>query len=329
MRVTNAFGTVTSQAATLNVFVNPIAITNQPDRVAVEVGEAFSLLWASGVRSPSTSGRRRAAPVGGPMSGTTANLTFANPQPTHAGEYSVIVTNWTTRATSEVATVLVNVDTTGPTLVKAVAQATFPPYRIDAAFSDSSKQLQLATAINTNNYVITQVGTTNRLIVTNAAPFGGTNVQLRLSTPWVSGAQYVLTVNGIKDGKGNVIAPDSKVSVGRKHADLFNTDYPWKCWQGTFPFEGDIESYVGKRWITNYFVDPALPDLTIYGPGIFYFDYDPSADMCGGTRGTRIFHRRANDLFHDQVHRADRGSASHYRVAHHGGRWRGVLPEWQ
>ncbi len=98
--VTNIFGAVTSSAVQLTLVSAP-AITNQPANLSVEAGRtAFFTVGASGSRPLTYQWFFQGALL---ADATTSLLTRASVQTVHEGEYQVVVTNVSGRATSDVA----------------------------------------------------------------------------------------------------------------------------------------------------------------------------------------------------------------------------------
>jgi len=104
--VANAGGSVTSGAGTLIVYV-PVAIQTQPQNQTVPQGGATSFWVVASGSSPLTYQWNF---NGSPISGaTSSSLTFANAQPSQAGNYAVVLSNPAGSVTSAAATLTVNV----------------------------------------------------------------------------------------------------------------------------------------------------------------------------------------------------------------------------
>ena len=102
--VSNAWGSVTSQVATLTV-VDPFIATN-PASQAVQGGQAAAFsVTAAGAQPLSYQWRRNGAPV---PNATNTSLNFSSAQGTNAGFYDVVVTSTFGSATSTMAALTVN-----------------------------------------------------------------------------------------------------------------------------------------------------------------------------------------------------------------------------
>lgn len=286
--VSNIFGTTISAAATLQVFGNPPVITNQPpDDSLVDVLESFALTIGVSGSVPAYQWQRQSTTPGvfTTIPGAIA-ASYAVPS-TIAGTnfYRCIVTNSYGRATSIVARVIVAVDGTGPTLASAIADEAGPPWIIRVNFSDSKKQILPLTLTNIANYTITEVGTTNRLTVTNITSGGALTALLRVGNRWQDGANYVLNVNNVRDWSPatNVIAPNSKIGLTfNTTTEVFGMNNTWRYYNGDglwTPY--DLESVL-PGWKTNYL--EGAPQYS-EGQGVLGFDYDTLV-LCTGSVNT-------------------------------------------
>ena len=106
VRVSNAVGSATSSSATLTVNAPP-SIVSQPSSSAIFVSQTATFtVTASGSPSLSYQWRKNGANISG---ATSASYSIANAQTTHAGSYSVVVSNPFGSVTSGNATLTVNV----------------------------------------------------------------------------------------------------------------------------------------------------------------------------------------------------------------------------
>jgi hypothetical protein len=121
--VTNDFGSITSATAVLTVLVRS-SIATQPASLGVMAGSNATFTVAANGTAPLRYQWRK---NGSNLSGATnSSLTVTNAQPTHAGNYTVVVSNSVAAATSTVATLTVNLpDTTVPTLTVTSPSAAF------------------------------------------------------------------------------------------------------------------------------------------------------------------------------------------------------------
>jgi uncharacterized repeat protein (TIGR02543 family) len=107
VRVTNPGGNVTSASATLTITTpNPPVITTQPQSQTVIAGNPVNFsVGASGGAPLHYQWRFKGSNMAG---ATSSTLTVANPQPTNAGQYSVLVSNNDGSVVSTAATLTVN-----------------------------------------------------------------------------------------------------------------------------------------------------------------------------------------------------------------------------
>ncbi len=104
--VTNAAGSVTSNAATLTVQIPP-AITAQPASLTVnQNGSASFSITATGNPAPTYQWRRNGTVISG---ATSSTYTIASAQSANAGSYTCVVTNAAGSATSDAATLTVQI----------------------------------------------------------------------------------------------------------------------------------------------------------------------------------------------------------------------------
>ncbi|MFO1451546.1 MAG: immunoglobulin domain-containing protein [Opitutaceae bacterium] len=121
--VTNSAGSVTSNAVALTVSVPP-AITTQPVAQSVTAGASVTFtVAASGTPSPTYQWRKDGTDLSG---ATSASLALSNVQSSHAGSYSVVVSNSAGSVTSNAVALTVSVPpaiTTQPVAQSVMAGA--------------------------------------------------------------------------------------------------------------------------------------------------------------------------------------------------------------
>ena len=113
---TNTVGTATSNAATLTVNFASVApaITTQPSNQTATVGQTITFTFvASGTPAPTYQWQKNGAAIAGE---TGASLVLSNVQTGAAGSYSVVATNSAGTATSNAATLTVNVASAAPAI---------------------------------------------------------------------------------------------------------------------------------------------------------------------------------------------------------------------
>ncbi|HEY0945865.1 MAG TPA: immunoglobulin domain-containing protein, partial [Opitutaceae bacterium] len=136
--VTNTVGSATSNAATLAVHPpEPPAITTQPASQVTTDGMTVTFSVAASGTGPFTYEWRKEAAVladGGRLSGaTTASLTITGAVAADAGSYSVVVSNAVGTATSDAATLTVNLPE--PPAITAQPASRSTPEGVDVTFT--------------------------------------------------------------------------------------------------------------------------------------------------------------------------------------------------
>jgi hypothetical protein len=88
-----------------------------------------------------------------------------------------------------------------------------------------------SSARNTNNYILTRLGTTDTVRILNILYSTALGVLLNVDPTdpnWVPGGDYLLTVNNVTDTRGNFIAPGSQVAVAwGQTTSLIASDAVW------------------------------------------------------------------------------------------------------
>jgi hypothetical protein len=254
----------------------PLVITNQPHGQRVMVGEPVTL--SVGVSGGPAFYQWQRNGVNIP-SGTNATYLISDAQPANAGDYRIGITNSISAVTSSVATITVLADTTGPKLLWAVANnvigsSPFPTNTINVFFNEAvSNDVAGAGVRNTNNYTLAQLGTTNTVPILSILYSTALGALLYVDTAdedWIPGGEYVLTVNHVRDIRGNVIAPDSQVPVSwPRLAKLLDSFDPWHFHNSWF-FDPDT---LRTNWYACDFVE---------GP----WWAEGRGPFCGGVFGT-------------------------------------------
>jgi hypothetical protein len=201
VRVTNPGGTVTSREAQLTVTGVPVAISDATLPADVTTNEGLPVTFtvqATGSAPVTYQWFKGSNPIDG---ATSATYTISNVAASDAGDYSVKVSNPVNSVTSRVAKLIVNSDITPPSIVSVSGT----PNKVIVQFSEP---VDTTTAGNIANY---QLG--GGLVVQSASPDAADPTRVTLTTSSQAlGTQYTLTVTGVKDLFGNVIAAGASKS---------------------------------------------------------------------------------------------------------------------
>lgn len=246
----------------------PPTITTQPADATVEVNSPFTLSVVAAGASLSYQWQRDLGAGFTNIAGAVStNYTVTSAVTSHAGEYRVIISNVMGVVTSRAAHVAVVPDLSGPCLLGAVAQGN----TITLSFSE---RLQISSSQATN-YAIREL-TADTNVVATVQGFPSSTVSLRVAG-LDPNANYLLTVNGVRDLAGNVIAPDSQVLVSFAEANqlLVPIDQLWRWTEDNVPLP--------PEWRTNGLAPYA------YGtaPGIFHNAFS-TTDYCRGAKNTFV-----------------------------------------
>jgi hypothetical protein len=172
---------------------------------------------------------------------TNPTLTLSPATTNHAGTYRVVVSNIAGTATSDPATLTVNVDTTPPTLQNIWGVVT-GPFKFKEVVVVFSEPVTPASAGLANNYSLNRGVTISTVTVD-----GPTTVRLRASDLTPVTVAYTLTVNNVRDtafGVGNVIAPDTRMSF------FINVYLPLDIGQTVNGYQDDFEGATrNPNWI--------------------------------------------------------------------------------
>lgn len=184
----------------------PVHIITQPqDQTVVQARTATFTASVGGTPPFSLQWYRNSSPMTGQ---TNQTLSFTASLADDSTSYQLWATNTYTNtmfvASSSNAVLHVTPDTTPPTLVSALSTAT---NIVQIVFSEA---LNAASAVNLSNYLITGPG--GPVGGTAAALDGSATIVTLTIPPLVLGASYTLTVNGVGDVVGNVIATNSQTT---------------------------------------------------------------------------------------------------------------------
>jgi hypothetical protein len=202
---------------------SPVAITNQPQSIAVaELAPASFSVGAGGYQPVTYQWFTNNVAV---TDATNASYVIASTPLSHHGlNFTVIAqnvaSNTTYYATSSVATLTVNADTTAPVLMFANIAGL---NQIVATFSE---RLALASITNIANYAVTS--TAGNLTISGASlDVTETNVVLDVSS-MTPGVTYTLRVNNVTDksAAANAVAPNSTVQFTAVVISVANVGAP-------------------------------------------------------------------------------------------------------
>ena len=278
----------------------PLLITNQPRSQTIVVGDYAS--FTVGVSGGSATYQWRTNGVNIPGA---VNATYAFPaQLGSTGIYSVVASNVFGAVISEDAVLTVLPDTFGPRIVGAnVIEASPITNTIQIFFTDrltvNSVHSPIAKEVLTNGtFLVTLAGSSTPLKIFNSVYNAGTypvpgvlpSVFLRLDTPtWLLGSNYILTVNRVRDFVGNVIAPDSRVSITwPRHQVLVATNATWKYHAAAV----SDPAIFSRAWTSPGFVPGPW-----WSEGVAPFNAGPVQSSCMGIPQTQMAFQSEPTLF--------------------------------
>ncbi len=225
-----------------------VAITDQPDSTAAQVNDSVSFVVGASGWSPTYQWQYRANTnvafaniLNTPNIATNATFTIASASFGSAGFYRVIVSNPQNTVTSLVASLTVSSDVSPPEIISAVAATDK-----NEIYLTTDEAIYPQSATNVNNYIVRHVGSTNLLIVTNAAASGKT-IRLKVNPLWLGGTNnYTVTIFNIFDTLGNVITPGTSIGVSF-WKDYIPMDQSWNYNYSDY----QVDSLDGINWQTN------------------------------------------------------------------------------
>ncbi len=182
-------------------------------------------------------------------------------------------------------------DLEGPLVLRAMVDNGFGANRINVTFSEL---ITLQSAREVRNYTLTRLGTTDSVTLTNAFYSTGAGALLFVdaSDPdWLPGLEYVLTLNHLKDVRGNSIAPDTRIGVSRPFPT--NIVSATTTWSGHARYFLDQTIYA-QPWHTAGFIED--PQLWVTGIGPFCGGAVPGAP-CSTDCETAIDYQLSPTLF--------------------------------
>ncbi len=252
------------------VVAQPLTITRQPVGQTNQVGEPITL-------SVAVSG----TPVtyqwwkdGGRVAGATGAVHSFTATNGLSGAYAVVATNRLMSLTSVVAQVLIVPDRVGPWPESAVVRDELPGTNaVDISFNETIQ----ASSVTSNQFVLTQLKTGRAVSITSVLA-GGRTARLRVSGPnWQWFDDYVLTVNGVRDTSGNVIAPNTRVLVGWPKRDrVLAFDAVWRYHNLAFFDPGVFdENWIGRDYSPDDWWSEGSPGFSWPSPFIGCSGFGP------------------------------------------------------
>ena len=256
-----------------------LAITNQPDSQTVSVGDPVS--FVVGVSGGPAIYRWQKDGVN--LTSTSNTLAIASVQVANAGNYQVIISNSVSSVTSGVAVLTVTADTDGPKVLQAIVDNGFGTNSVNVKFDEN---LTTATARSTNNFRLVPVSNPNISIhVTNILYSSALGALLQISTSdvnWNPRGSYYLVINGVSDSRGNNIAPNTVIGVSLLNTtNLTQMSDHWDFYANAF-FDPAWPGVYSQFHKTNFIVDPTYWGNNPQDGGIFWFDNNATAVLCGG-----------------------------------------------
>ncbi len=223
-----------------------LLITNQPQGQLVSLGLPVTL--SVGVSGGPVSYRWQKDGVN--LASTNSTLVIASAQLANTGNYQVICSNAVNVVTSDVARLTVVEDLEGPLATFAVRDNGFGPNRINVRFSEPVTTQSVRTIAN---YTLMRMDTSSTVTLTNVAYSDGQGALLFIepSDPdWDLDADYFITINHVKDRRGNSIAPNTQIAVARLITN--NISLAENSWNFHAAAYFDPEVYEQPWQTTNY-----------------------------------------------------------------------------
>ncbi len=249
--------------STIDKTSGPVKIATQPQSQTVNEGSPVTFSVVADGTPPYTYQWKRNGGDIPNATGTSYTLSRAY-RADNGAKFSVVVTGGQGTVTSAEATLTVNNDTTGPTLVSVGVSASFNTLRV--AFSEP---LDPATAQATGNYQISGGVTVSAAALGAPAGQAGDNVVVLTTSTQAEGATLTLTVNNVKDVPGNAIAANSSITF---LTPVFARGWAsYERWHNENGDPGDINAFA-----------QAIADGTIRAP-----DFASAYQQFGGPWGAR------------------------------------------
>ena len=266
-----------------------LVITNQPQSQTVTEGNPATLSVGVSGGPPFYRWQKDGVNI---ANATNSSYILPAAQLANSGNYRVIITNSVSAVTSSVATLTVIADLTGPRIIAAIVNNNrLGSNTINVFFSETLSQ---ASAQNANSYTVSQLGTTNQIPVLRAiySPTLGVVLNVDPTDPnWIPGGDYVLTVNGVKDSKGNVIAPDSQIAVAWLKTSSINVSLSVWSFHTAAIFDPGVYD---QAWQTTNYTEGSW---WAQGQGLFFGGAALGLGPCFGVFRTAMGYQPEPSLF--------------------------------
>ena len=202
-----------------------LAILSEPQDTEVEAGKSTSLTVVNSGSPASFQWFRD----GNPVANATGNtLAFSNARTNQIGLYWVVLSNSVSFIQSRVARLSVIPDLRGPRLINGAFLVLAGTPRIVLRFNEL---LQPASAVNTNNYLIENLGEGISARPTSAIYSSSLVILGGFSSNFISvGSSYLATVNNVRDASPatNIIAPNSQIRlIWSPTNELIGVNHAW------------------------------------------------------------------------------------------------------
>jgi hypothetical protein len=270
------------------VLPTPPVVTFQPYGITNLLGSANNVLSVTATGSTPLGYQWYSNGVRIVASGTLASYNVSSAK-TNDANFFCVVSNVAGFGTSDTVRVSIILDTFPPVMLSA---NTGPPPSSTASnqvLITFNERMDTATAGAASNYLVTILGTTNKVGV-NLAQASANQVKLTLASYLGFGTNYILTVNRVADTNKIPILPNSQIPIGfpfgfpstNDGVLLFPMEQPW-YWTETY-------DDFGTTWRgTNYVESPDMWGGPPFfdGQGLLWYD-NAGTTLCDGTPGQSI-----------------------------------------
>ncbi len=250
--------------------VRPLSIIRQPQGSTNLIGDAVELSVGVAGGGASFQWRRNNDPIPGATLSRYA-ISVSLPQ---GGDYSVVASNLFNCVTSEVARVSFFPDLIGPKVLSASVRFRFGGDLIWLVFSE-----EVRSALEpTFRVVRTSNGATVPLRRVGTGSVGTLALEVAPSDEWVPLDDYYVVLDGVRDRRGNVIAPGTRVPVAWPVvAPVVGLATEWRYHDSAAVHT----SVYAQNWAGTNFVESAQWET---GVGVFHLSSD-GFDSCFGWVG--------------------------------------------